>query len=484
MTPNSSRLDTAYSSAVKLVIEKNSTLQDAVTKVKNGINLTTLYRRVKEAKGELSRKKLGRHPVLSTEQEQTLARVCLTFASQGIPITKEELTVLVQDTYGTSFHHRFRDGKPGRTWINNFCKRNKLSFTKPNRQAFDRFASSSAEVLTTHIVSLGQVLEDFNIDAERLFNLDETGMTATRDCHGASTNKAFTSSGTRCERRAVSFRNEIARVTLMACVSASGCSDLPLWILRDVRSLTEIFRSQTERPFANALALHFPDNRKVLLLYDGYRSHMSLKALQILQRGNVETYALPAHTSGTTQPLDVSIFSPFKHYINESLYKNMPSTIQQDELSQEISIFDLCRSFKEAYEKAFTIGNIVKGFEKTGAWPYCPARLLSRPLHKSADDLHTIVSEEGLIEMVKEKRSKLMSALDSQGTVILKRGFVDTTYGCLLTSAEVMKAISEKEKLDDKKRMLKKKREANSNLKVQREIERVRNNRIAGERKR
>ncbi len=40
-----------------------------------------------------------------------------------------------------------------------------------------------------------------------------------------------------------------------------------------------------------------------------------------------EAYALPSHTSGITQPLTiVSVFAPFKHHINEELYKNASST--------------------------------------------------------------------------------------------------------------------------------------------------------------
>ena len=48
--------------------------------------------------------------------------------------------------------------------------------------------------------------------------------------------------------------------------------------------------------------------RKVLLILDGYRSHMSLAALETLDFNNAIVYALPAHTSGKTQPLDATIF--------------------------------------------------------------------------------------------------------------------------------------------------------------------------------
>ena len=61
------------------------------------------------------------------------------------------------------------------------------------------------------------------------------------------------------------------------------------------------------------------NDRKVLFLYDGYRSHISYEALKILDDGNVIAFALPAHTSGTTQPLDVGIFGPYKANINRHL---------------------------------------------------------------------------------------------------------------------------------------------------------------------
>ena len=68
------------------------------------------------------------------------------------------------------------------------------------------------------------------------------------------------------------------------------------------------------------------NNRKLILIYDGYRSHMSVPVLEILHKHNTIDYALPAHTSGKTQPLDFCAFSPFKAALNEAL--NM--TVKKD----------------------------------------------------------------------------------------------------------------------------------------------------------
>ena len=61
------------------------------------------------------------------------------------------------------------------------------------------------------------------------------------------------------------------------------------------------------------------NGRHVLLVYDGYRSHMSLKVLELFQKNNGVVYAIPAHTSGKTQPLDVVVFGIFKKALRDIL---------------------------------------------------------------------------------------------------------------------------------------------------------------------
>ena len=56
--------------------------------------------------------------------------------------------------------------------------------------------------------------------------------------------------------------------------------------------------------------------RKLLLIYDAYRSHITLNVLDLFHSNNVIVYALPAHTSRKTEPLDVVMFSPFKKALN------------------------------------------------------------------------------------------------------------------------------------------------------------------------
>ena len=88
---------------------------------------------------------------------------------------------------------------------------------------------------------------------------------------------------------------------------------------------------------------------------------MTLRCLNILKERSIEFYALPAHTSGATQPLDVAINGPFKEAINEFL--NKLGTSARDSI---VNIFDLCHTFNHGYNKAFPWENIKMGFKSSG----------------------------------------------------------------------------------------------------------------------
>jgi tRNA splicing ligase len=121
------------------------------------------------------------------------------------------------------------------------------------------------------------------------------------------------------------------------------------------------------------------NGRKVLLTYDGYRSHLCFKALSILRDGGVISYELPAHTSGKTQPLDVSIFSAFKSNLNDFI-----RSIGMTNSAITNDVFEFCKLVTEAYKQGFAEGIIKLAFQKTGIWPLNPQMLLYTPMPKSS----------------------------------------------------------------------------------------------------
>lgn len=56
-----------------------------------------------------------------------------------------------------------------------------------------------------------------------------------------------------------------------------------------------------------------------LLLFDGYSSHVNPLFLDYCVENKIIPYCLPPHTTHRLQPLDVSIFGPYKHYYQKQL---------------------------------------------------------------------------------------------------------------------------------------------------------------------
>lgn len=93
---------------------------------------------------------------------------------------------------------------------------------------------------------------------------------------------------------------------------------------------------------------------------------MGLEVLQVLEQGGIIAYALPARTRGTTQPLDVGLFGPFKSHllklIAEAYRLSMkPSNVR----SASVSSFDLRTDTRHRVEK-FCFRNIYR------AWALVP----------------------------------------------------------------------------------------------------------------
>ena len=56
--------------------------------------------------------------------------------------------------------------------------------------------------------------------------------------------------------------------------------------------------------------------KKVLMIFDSSHSHISLLSLTFLRESNTVAYAFPAHMSGKTQSLDVTLLGRFELKLN------------------------------------------------------------------------------------------------------------------------------------------------------------------------
>ena len=108
------------------------------------------------------------------------------------------------------------------------------------------------------------------------------------------------------------------------------------------------------------------ENRHLLLL-DGHGSHVTLEVVQKAKSEGLDIITLPSHTNHRLQPLDVSIFKPFKVAFRACRdrwsIENKSRGARKEELAEWVGI---------ALKKVLTPIKIMKGFEATGIWPLQP----------------------------------------------------------------------------------------------------------------
>lgn len=104
---------------------------------------------------------------------------------------------------------------------------------------------------------------------------------------------------------------------------------------------------------------------KLLLLLD---NHLSTGALNFCQENGIVVLSFPPHCPHSLQPMDRSVFGPFKGYMNSATDLWMRS-----HPGGSLSIYDVPSLVAEALPKAAKPSNLMSGFSDTGIWPFNPA---------------------------------------------------------------------------------------------------------------
>jgi len=175
-------------------------------------------------------------------------------------------------------------------------------------------------------------------------------------------------------------------VTIVCAINAAGNAAPPMFIFPRVRykdhfitgappgSIGTSTRSgwineETFTLFLEHLIQHShcsPDH-PILIILDIHEAHISLRAVDIAKSKCVLT--IPPHTSHHTshrlQPLDNTVYGPFKTYYNKALDGWMRSNP-----GKTASIYNLAGCVNEAFLSAMTPQNVISGFRSTGIYPY------------------------------------------------------------------------------------------------------------------
>lgn len=444
---------------------------------------------------------------LTDEEEAVICEVLCSQADFGKPCTRNDAADAIQtfvQSMDAERHKRlpFKNMSPGRAFMASFLKRNKakLHLGRPQKEAEERWRACNGETLTTHIATFEKLLEDNGIADSHVYNLDETGVTPNKDTAKRTNCKHILRSGMAqsSQIRTASFRN-VDRVTMLGTICADGTTVPPLFVVKGksipYRMIENLDTNRHEMesmfdclPEGSMVAVredtasvdrhNFADwaarfvelvkpktegGRKVVLTYDGYRSHVSLLAIQTLRDGNVLPYCLPAHTSGKTQPLDVGIYGLFKRALNVEVQK-----ATQLYSIPEFDQFDLFHMLHRAYMSTFTICNIRSAFRKAGVYPVNGDLLLGSARPVSAQQADTVLNAEALLTLLEEKRDRIRKGECLQ-SVVLRRGYLDTSQGLLMSRPDCVKAIETKETEERLKFASKAAQDARDRVKIERE---------------
>ena len=109
-----------------------------------------------------------------------------------------------------------------------------------------------------------------------------------------------------------------------------------------------------------------------LLLFDRFGSHLTKQFIEYCDFCNIIPFSLPSHTSHLLQPLDVTVFQPFKHWHKRTV---------------EIAVHTGCVDFNKVEflhnvqlirSNTFKRGTILSAWEKSGLFPFNPEIVLQK----------------------------------------------------------------------------------------------------------
>ncbi|KAL8565339.1 hypothetical protein ACOMHN_029034 [Nucella lapillus] len=217
---------------------------------------------------------------------------------------------------------------------------------------------------------------------ERIFNADESGFSIC-----PKTKRVITMMGTKHVYSVTSGTRQ--QVTVLACSSAVGKYIPPLLIFpytRDPRfNALEGFEDAffqktpngwiTEEVFFTFLRDIFipslKSKRPVVLFVDGHSSHHSMAISTLCEENGIILYCLKAHASHIIQPLDQAFFGTIKPAWNEAVRK------YQYETGESITMRTFARTLKKAWDTTARPEIALKGFAKSGIFPFSPETVLS-----------------------------------------------------------------------------------------------------------
>nr|XP_012563279.1 unnamed protein product [Hydra vulgaris] len=278
-------------------------------------------------------------------------------------------------------HSRRGSAKPWETnkhagvdWFRAFLSRHpELVIRKPEATSIGRMSAFNKYNVNLFYNNLQSLLIKYKFSPNDIWNVDETGVTTVQVPEHvlAKRGERQVASVTSAERGIL--------VTMCNAVNASGSSITPFYIFPRVHFKDFFLRNSIPGSVGTANKSgwmvestfmewfnHFiksvrpSKTNPVLLILDNHESHLSINFIDLASDNGVIVLTIPPHTSHKLQPLDITVYGPFKRH-----YKREIDSWLVSHPGKTVSIYDIAEISGKTWAKVSMPVNIISGFSVT-----------------------------------------------------------------------------------------------------------------------
>ncbi|XP_031332515.1 uncharacterized protein LOC116162896 [Photinus pyralis] len=324
--------------------------------------------------------------VFSTQQEEMICQYLKTASKMHYGLSTKQVKRLAYQyaiALKLQLPRQWEEKKEaGKEWLFGFMRRNRtLSIRAPEATSLSRSTSFNEKNVGDFFSNVKKLYDRHAFRADLIWNCDETALTTVHKPPKIIGEKGAKQIGqvTSAERGQL--------ITLCCFVNATGNTVPPAFVFPRVNfkdfmlhgappgSLGLSHKSgwMTSDNFLLTLR-HFIKHIKcsrddpVVLFLDNHDSHVNISVIQEAKDNGVLLITFPPHCSHRLQPLDVCVYGPLKARYNQACDNWMTANP-----GKTLTIYNIAELGGSAFNSACTKDNIIKGFQKTGIWPYNPS---------------------------------------------------------------------------------------------------------------